>query len=697
MHYPKASPTMSQRATQLHQAMISLFETELVLDVLLVVGQEMELPENSQYNLLLMEILHHLLKEQDPMAVSRGMTIQGNEVSTTAGTQLPIQRSVGKESSVSALASKLKVEKAHLRTLAAFRHAHFAGTWVQKEGEKRQFISASAAVQQGVVESQSKHLVQVRRKNRMAEPFIGSGKTSIAHTRLPVLDSGPATKRAIETLNKFCKRFVVDCYGPFMKSLKNEFRRDSVRLEESDKVVFFRLIWFFSQWWRASSSSRGKSPGHRCLAEEVIGKLIITMDVFTFNLVINEMESFYNHKKHSRMAQTVALYSEMMHLLHDMYMSKDKIEHEMAMGLIDRLFYGQEALDQIPKLISRWSPASYTREYLCDLVEVIHVSLKLLEANTKKGIEFVKTKGISGKMDVSQKIARMRTIAADFDIKSYFVRKIVSNQMITMYGYIFSQYKVNAPLVNHRIVAMFHRLIRVEIASPDIIDSETPLNVLRTKRSTLQPMLYNLQIFMTVEHILNDTFIRGDKQFKSLIQFSTNLMYKFWAAANANPMLYIECLFRYVSPHRFCELVTNMYVNDDLRMIAERAILLEEHDQLQEEDDDYGETPMNQGQDGEDEEELEFTDDVVSCFKAAPDPNGAPECGINPIMGVSDKDDSEYNNIVDLNDSNQADAEGFTASDSHDYGRKRGREDENSANTSTTWELKKLRVLPLPR
>ncbi|KAG7374520.1 timeless domain containing protein [Nitzschia inconspicua] len=623
------SPTTSQEAALLHQNMISLFERELVLDILLVVGQEMELRENSQYNLLMMEILHHILKAQDPSAVAKGISGRRSKDATKAAPK--------SSSSMHLLSSKLKEEQAQRRNLVTSRHGHFGGTWMQKHGGTRQFISSAAAVHGSSGESQLKHLVQAKRKNRLAEPFIGSGKSLVTHTRLAAIDNGPATKRANETLNKFCHKFMADCYGPFMKSLKNEFRRDSVRLEESDKVIFFRLIWFFSQWWRASSSSRSKAA-HGDKKREAVGRLIITMDVFTFNLVLNATESFYNHKKYARLAQAVALYSEMIHLLHDMYTSKDKTEHEMAMGLIDRLFYGQEALDQIPKLISRWSPGTFTREYLCDLVEVIHMCLKLLEANTRMGIEHVQSKGGSSTRDVSQKIAKMLTIAAEFDIRNYLVRKIVSNQMITMYGHLLSQYKINSTVVNHRIISMFLRLMSVEISSPDMEDADSPLNPLGTKRTTLEPMLYHLQLIVTMEQILNDTSIRGDEDFDLLIQFCTSLMYKFWAAADSNPMVYVESMFRHVTPHRFCELVTNLYVNEDLRMLSERAVLLEEHYELQEEYEERGETKVNRaGRDNEEEEgELEFTGDAVAGDKATNNDDFETEKITNKSVGDSD-------------------------------------------------------------
>ena len=53
-----------QDSTALHLEMIQLLDRELVLDILLVIGQEIDNRENKQYNLLVMEILHHLLKIQ---------------------------------------------------------------------------------------------------------------------------------------------------------------------------------------------------------------------------------------------------------------------------------------------------------------------------------------------------------------------------------------------------------------------------------------------------------------------------------------------------------------------------------------------------------------------------------------------------------------------------------------------------------
>lgn len=539
----------------------------------------MDLRENAQYNLLTMELLHHLLKSHDPSTVARS-----NAPQKTANA-LPKRSSL--------LANKRKQEQSQARVLAGVRHGHFGGTWLtQKKDGKRQYVGAAKSNQP------TQRLTQAKRKNRKAEPFVGSSGQWIHSVRVPT-EEGPVTRRANQSLHKFCQRFLKDCYGPVMKSLKNEFRRDSFRLEEEDKVVFFRLVWFFSQWWRLSRTNKE------------LGNLIFTMDVFTFNLVLNAADHFHQHKKYPRLAQAVALYSEMTYLLHDMYSSADPTESVMALGLMDRLFYGNEPLDRLPKLLSRWTPGTTTREYLCDLVELCHVTFKLLNANEKSCHEEDQSKDTKQHRNNVQK---MKAIAAEFDVKSYFCRKIVSNQLVSMYIHLLGQYKINSPQINHHVLAMFLRLSRTEIAAPEAHSADTPINPLGIRRVTLEPMLYSIQLTLVMEKILNDVTVRNDKDFESLIAFCNSLLYKFWEAAQTNPMLYVECLFKHVAPHRFCESVTNMYVSEELRMLAERELLLEEQRRYEAEAMDgveEGNGVEDEDAIDDDEEELEFTGDAV--------------------------------------------------------------------------------------
>ena len=182
-----------------------------------------------------------------------------------------------------------------------------------------------------------------------------------------------------------------------------------------------------------------------------------TMDVFMLNLVLNSTDEFFEHKKPAALAQTAALYTEMIHTLHIMYDSKDSTERMMALGLMDRLFYATEPLDRLPKLLSWWSPGVSGQEYLCDLVECLHVTWKLLDANAERCIQSVSSDEERNKRP-KHAVEKMNLTASEFDKDHYFMRKFVSNQIVFMYTQLLSQYDVNAAHINCHIIAYFIRL-----------------------------------------------------------------------------------------------------------------------------------------------------------------------------------------------------------------------------------------------
>ena len=655
-----ASAETSRKSAQLHNDLICLFEKELVLEILYVISQEMEARENAQYNLLMMELLSHLLRNQDPTAVARSTFAPQKKPPPAASksntTVQPRSKPAPKPGSLSA---QLAREKQKLRPPTTSRHSHFGGTLVVNRLDgTRQYMSA-ALVETGT----TTHPSAQKRKNKKTDPFIGSGKTLVCHSRFN--DEGPT--KAQRSLHSFCSRFVKDCYGPLMKSLKNEFRRDSVRLEEGDKVVFFRLVWFFSQWWRVA--------GRKSQETNSLGQLIFTMDVFTFNLVLNATDTFQQHKKHLPLAQSVALYSEMMQLLLVMYQSKDSTENLMALGLLDRLFYGSDPLDRLPKLLSKWTAGTLTREYACDLIELVHVTLKLLEANASSG----SGAPVDKKEAKKDAVARMKQTAAEFDLMSYIVRKIISNQVVFMYTHVLSQYQTNALHVNHHIVALFMRIIKLHVVVPDEEEDrgDMPKNPLAVQPATLEPMLYNIQLFIVLDQVLNDATIRKEKDYSSLIAFSASLMGRFAKHTQHNQLAFVEALFRHSVPHRFCELTTNLYVNEELRMLAERELLMEEHRRLAEaegeEEDDADQTLFRRSssrpsarsgtqssptQDDDDDDEVEWADeeDTVkkakkpsSVAKADADSDSEKEQDDDSLM--AEKEDGVSNNKTDDDES----------------------------------------------
>ena len=436
---------------------------------------------------------------------------------------------------------------------------------------KKSYVSATDYLAKPTQGPTSRHQ-PARRKNKKTEVFVGSTKSFSSS-----LDCGPIGHKAKKALDSFCHKFVKQCYGPVMKSWKNEFRRDSNRLEDGDRTMFFKIVWFFHRWWRVCKENglKGKDDDENKESKSVAQNLIFTMDVFMFNLVLNSTDEYHEHKKPAKLAQTVALYAEMLTLLSDMYESTDSTERMMALGLMDRIFYAPEPLDRLPRLLSRWTAGMFGRDYLVDLVECCHVVWKLLDVNSERCAESVLESGDKRPTDA---VERMNLTAHEFDKDAYFTRKFVSNHIVFMYTQLLSQYASNEVQVNRHVVAYFVRLCKFEIKLGADLDYDDALGKIElvAKQSTYEPILYNIGMFTTLETILNDSAIRGKEEFSSLLMFASSLMKRFARAAEFNQMLFVEALFKHPIPHRFCEFATNMYVNEELRMIAVRDLLLED-------------------------------------------------------------------------------------------------------------------------
>ena len=682
---------LPQAAAQLHRDLLIVLKEEMVLDLLVCVGQEVERRENSGYNLLLMEILSHALRGQvrrvavalpraivwfcwftwfvscprgpwqDPTGVALSVVAPPSLTVSTraapAGPQTKSRRAPAKTRVVRtvtaarasgagahSLRAHLQAERHKTQALQASRHSYFGGTLSVSQHGRRSYVSASdrlARTLDGAGAARGAAAPPPRRRHRKAEAFVGAGTASAAHSRpgmaaAPARDGGgPRAARARRGLHEFCARFLADCYGPVMKSLKNEFRRDSSRLERGDKVMFFRLVWFFHQWHRVGrerNQGDGAAGGEDAEGDDgrsAAGSLVFTMDVFMFNLVLGATDEYFEHKRPAALAQAAALYAEMLRTLRAMYDSADATERTMALGLMDRLYYAHEPLDRLPRLLSRWAPGMFSREYLCDLVEMTHVTLKLLDDNAVRCRDALSGEG-SERPRPKDAVERMNLVAADFDRDKHFLRRFVTNQIIFMYTQLLSQHAVNAAHVNRHIVAYFIRLCKFSLKDmgdhgEDLeFDDALGTNPLAAKASTLEPILYNIGLITTLEKLLNDPALRDKEDYKALLMFAASFMKRFAVAAENNPMLYVEALFKHPILPRFCELSTNVYVNEELRMIAVRDLLLEDQKRYEQEAEAVDEEPDvrdNQEDvandsvkgpgydDDEEEEELEFNDD----------------------------------------------------------------------------------------
>jgi timeless len=615
--------TGTATANQLHHEFVLVLERELVLDILYVLAADIERRENAQYNLLLMELLQHLLRHHDPTVVARCGNI--NSSSRNGDYDVPLQqqqhRPARKKPTTGLLLESINRQRQAMKSQATSRHSHFGGMLVVPSSSGG---GAGGGMSNNTTTTTTKRLISASRADtanftktapavarRGKETFIGASNRA-AHQRhdWSTAGSGPLEQKSAMVIHSFCQRFMETCYGPVMKSLKNEFRRDSVRLEDGDRVVFFRIAWFFCQWWSASSSSaRGGQTNTTTTSAPTlndnglsVGHLVYTMDIYTFNLVLNAADSFMEHKKYPSLAQAVALLSEMIHVLHAMYSSKLETEKMMALGLMEHIFYSPEPLDRLPKLLSHWSPGIAGRDYLCDLLQISHVTLKLLDSFAKECRTKLPSDGVT--------LTKKKAIAARFKVPAYFARKIVSNLTVSAFTHLLSSYDINSTTVNHRLIAFFTRLTKHVISTADTTaddDGGGVISPLPVRTSTYEPLLY-FQMLTTLETILNDTAIRKNPEYAAMLQFASTITYNFAVHAKKNPMLFVEILLKHPLPHRYCDEVANLYVSDDVRLMIERDQLLDLQHKL---DEKVAAVQRGDGDDDDEssDEELEFEDE----------------------------------------------------------------------------------------
>lgn len=466
------------------------------------------------------------------------------------------------------LTGLLRSEKSKLQAASSAissRHGQFGGTLVLQRGDsKRQLLNTSF----------NQNTKVTRKINRRSVTFKGEQTSLVQSASNYSIDA--QTSQTV--LHRFCTKFLEKCYGPVMKSLKNEFRRDSSRLEVGDKVIFFAIVRFFSHWRRVSV--RGNKSTNNAPTTSVVSQLIFSMDVFSFNLVLQSCDSFLEHKKYGDLELTVRLYVEMMQLLFIMSSSKDETESIMALGLLDRLFYARDPTDRLNKLISSWKPATYSKQFMCDLVELCHMTFKILDlfaaGKMKNGTNARNRKSDMDKrsVDAHDRLAMMKRAASEFDVHWYF-GKIVSHQLIGMYSQLLSRYHSNSIQTNHYIMAFFNRIIKHVVSEPeDRQDLNSNDNLIVINRATLEPILFNMKLLLVLNDILNDRSIAKLKEYATLRSFSASIVRHFDALSERNPMLFVESLFKQQLQNRYCESVTNLYMNEETVMMGERERLL---------------------------------------------------------------------------------------------------------------------------
>ncbi|CAM9181854.1 unnamed protein product [Hapterophycus canaliculatus] len=555
------STSLGDHYSQMHEQLIALFKDALLLDILLLLAQDVHARENAKLNLLLVEIFHCIIRDQEPRDVIAAHRLQAQKEAFKgpSGGISPARQSGG------SLMSVLVKEKAK-RGLGAgqmhSRHARFGGTLQVGGGN-----GTTARMVANPFKDRVDCVPQAtRKKTKRGKTFTVD---DVSGTSSGLSDSHKATL-AREALYEFCCSFLKTAYDPFMRSIKNEFRIDSSRLQPGDKGMMFRLMYFFMSFHHQLHQAAVKDAieaGRKGagLPKFELGHVLETMDLMSFNLVLREVETAISEKSTKRLAECVAVLKEMMHIVAMLNESSERAHQLVALGLLARIFYASEPLDKLHDIVRNWQPGKHTKSFLCHLVELVHTTLKTLEWYTNDRAKFiggvdvnmVDSENVEGKVDkaVLDRVAS----AKQFDFQRYF-RRLATNSTVRMYSNLLEHYATNSVRTNHYILSFMMRLSNFtgDVSKKRRGERIEMDNGHSGDRVTFEPMLYNVYTLGVFQKVLDDPFTRKSS-FKHLVHFILSIVRHFGALAQKNHLVFVEAFFQHPHPHQFCESLVNIY------------------------------------------------------------------------------------------------------------------------------------------
>lgn len=99
---PGMATSLGDHYTQMHEQLVALFKDALLLDILLLLAQDVHARENAKLNLLLVEIFHFIIRDQEPGAIIAVHRLQAKRGASkgSAGLPSPARQSGGSLMSV---------------------------------------------------------------------------------------------------------------------------------------------------------------------------------------------------------------------------------------------------------------------------------------------------------------------------------------------------------------------------------------------------------------------------------------------------------------------------------------------------------------------------------------------------------------------------------------------------------------------
>ncbi|KAL7601712.1 hypothetical protein Lser_V15G22269 [Lactuca serriola] len=361
-----------------------LFE-ENVMDLILVLTQHVGGSSGvfRQDNLLLLETFYYIYKCQVPELIARAHVDASMKVEGEAEATATDLKSLMEE-------EKEKRRQTMLLNIGA--RSKFSGSFT------RVTMDGSKVLVKGNPCSDSHDSLLKGHKNQRDS----SKKMPWESGRMPTTN-----KNILRLLHDFTNQFLLGGYNVLMQSIREDIEKEHHAIENSDVVIFFQVAEFIMSFQNhkllaskpdaevnVSESSKDHDAESTLFEGNICGSISETMNEPMFLLVVSKWRSAFDGLKETNDYKFLSAAGSLMKIMINMLdlvlkMSPDDSrEPQTARVLLYKLFYDQT--DQgmtyfLFNLIKTFNAHKQPKSDLADLVETIHIVIRLMENLQSRG------------------------------------------------------------------------------------------------------------------------------------------------------------------------------------------------------------------------------------------------------------------------------------------------------------------------
>ena len=138
-------------------------------------------------------------------------------------------------------------------------------------------------------------------------------------------------------------------------------------------MQYFHFVWFLLTYQRERVHYITTEKAEKTSKQANEKAVLATLDMFSFNFVLQSVENYESTKNHTGMCLAVKLLKEKMAYVSELLASQDLRLVHLAQSIQHKLFYERDFLDRLPLLIRSWT-SIHSVAYATDVVILTHAS-----------------------------------------------------------------------------------------------------------------------------------------------------------------------------------------------------------------------------------------------------------------------------------------------------------------------------------